>query len=92
MKAYPGGMQIGGGIREDNAESFLDAGASHVIVTSYVFKNGVINWENLEKLERAVGRKHLVLDLSCRKKRRTILYRDRPLAEIYTGTRIGTDD
>lgn len=48
MKAYPGGMQIGGGIREDNAESFLDAGASHVIVTSYVFKNGVINWENLE--------------------------------------------
>ena len=68
LKAYPGGMQIGGGIREDNAESFLDAGASHVIVTSYVFKNGVINWENLKKLERAVGRKHLVLDLSCRKK------------------------
>lgn len=68
LKAYPGGMQIGGGIREDNAESFLDAGASHVIVTSYVFKNGVINWENLEKLERAVGREHLVLDLSCRKK------------------------
>ena len=68
LKAYPGGMQIGGGIREDNAESFLDAGASHVIVTSYVFKNGVINWENLEKLERAVGRKHRVLDLSCRKK------------------------
>ena len=68
LKAYPGGMQIGGGIREDNAESFLDAGASHVIVTSYVFKNGVINWENLEKLERAVGKEHLVLDLSCRKR------------------------
>ena len=56
LKAYPGGMQIGGGIREDNAESFLDAGASHVIVTSYVFKDGQINWENLEKLERAVGK------------------------------------
>ena len=68
LAVYPGGMQIGGGIREDNAESFLDAGASHVIVTSYVFKNGVINWENLEKLERAVGKEHLVLDLSCRKK------------------------
>ena len=68
LKAYPGGMQIGGGIREDNAESFLDAGASHVIVTSYVFKDGQINWENLEKLERAVGKEHLVLDLSCRKK------------------------
>lgn len=68
LKAYPGGMQIGGGIREDNAESFLDAGARHVIVTSYVFKDGQINWENLEKLERAVGKEHLVLDLSCRKK------------------------
>ena len=68
LKAYPGGMQIGGGIREDNAESFLDAGASHVIVTSYVFKDGQINWENLEKLERAAGKEHLVLDLSCRKK------------------------
>ena len=68
LKAYPGGMQIGGGIREDNAESFLDAGASHVIVTSYVFKDGQINWANLEKLERAVGKEHLVLDLSCRKK------------------------
>ena len=83
LKAYPGGMQIGGGIREDNAESFLDAGASHVIVTSYVFKNGVINWENLEKPGSGS-------ELS--EKRRTILYRDRPLAEIYTGTRIGTDD
>ena len=68
LKAYPGGMQIGGGIREDNAESFLDAGASHVIVTSYVFKDGQINWENLEKLERAAGKEHLVLDLSCRKR------------------------
>ena len=68
LKAYPGGMQIGGGIREDIAESFLDAGASHVIVTSYVFKDGQINWENLEKLERAAGKEHLVLDLSCRKK------------------------
>lgn len=66
-------MQIGGGIREDNAESFLDAGASHVIVTSYVFKDGQINWENLEKLERAVGKEHLVLDLSCRKKTDSII-------------------
>ena len=68
LKAYPGGMQIGGGIREDNAESFLDAGASHVIVTSYVFRDGHISWENLEKMVEAVGKEHLVLDLSCRKK------------------------
>ena len=47
---------------------FLDAGASHVIVTSYVFKNGIFNRENLEKLNSAVGREHIVLDLSCRKR------------------------
>lgn len=68
LRAYPQGMQIGGGIREENAESFLKAGASHVIVTSYVFRDGEICWENLEKLKRAVGKEHLVLDLSCRKK------------------------
>ena len=47
---------------------YLDAGASHVIVTSYVFKDGRISWENLDKMVKAVGREHLVLDLSCRKK------------------------
>ena len=68
LGAYRNGLMIGGGMNDANSTAFLDAGASHVIVTSYVFKNGVINWENLKKLERAVGRKHLVLDLSCRKK------------------------
>lgn len=68
LAAYPGGMQIGGGITAENAESFLDAGASHVIVTSYVFKNGIFYKENLERLLSAVGRSHIVLDLSCRKK------------------------
>ena len=65
---YPGGLQIGGGITADNAGDFLEAGASHVIVTSYVFQNGVFQRENLEKLKRAVGREHIVLDLSCRKR------------------------
>lgn len=68
LKAYPGGMQIGGGINADNAQRFIDAGASHVIVTSYVFKDGRINMENLDKLVRAVGKEHIVLDLSCKKK------------------------
>ena len=68
LAAYPGGMQIGGGIRADNAAEYLDAGASHVIVTSYVFKNGTFHRENLEKLVRAAGKEHVVLDLSCRKK------------------------
>lgn len=68
LKAYPGGMQIGGGITAENAAEFLEAGASHVIVTSYVFKNGIINYENLEKLVKITGKEHLVLDLSCRKR------------------------
>lgn len=68
LGAYPGGMQIGGGMNDTNAEFFLNAGASHVIVTSFVFCNGHINYENLEKIFRTVGREHLVLDLSCRKK------------------------
>lgn len=68
LKAYPGGMQIGGGITAENAEEYLKAGASHVIVTSYVFQDGKIEWENLERLTDAVGKKHIVLDLSCRKR------------------------
>lgn len=68
LEAYPGGLQIGGGIRAENAESFLDAGASHVIVTSYVFRGGEIRWENLKCLKDTVGRERVVVDLSCRKK------------------------
>ena len=68
LSAYPKGLQVGGGIHCENAEGFLDAGASHVIVTSYVFRDGKVSWENLDKLKKIVGKEHLVLDLSCRKK------------------------
>lgn len=68
LHSYPGGLQLGGGITADNAAQFIEAGASHVIVTSYVFNNGRIDYNNLEKLVDAVGKSHLVLDLSCRKK------------------------
>lgn len=67
LSAYPGGLQVGGGINCDNAEEYLAAGASHVIVTSYVFMNGEICYDNLRKLVDLVGPKRLVLDLSCRK-------------------------
>lgn len=66
LKTYPGGMQIGGGINPDNACTFLDAGASHVIVTSYVFKNGAVDFNNLNTIIKKVGRDKLVIDLSCR--------------------------
>ena len=68
LRAYPGGLQVGGGITAENAKEYLDAGASHVIVTSYVFQHGTISFENLYRLVEAVGRKKLVLDLSCRRK------------------------
>lgn len=68
LQAYPGGLQAGGGITPENAEDFLKAGASHVIVTSYVFRDGKIDYDNLEKMVRTVGREHLVLDVSCRKR------------------------
>ncbi|MGI6070149.1 MAG: phosphoribosylformimino-5-aminoimidazole carboxamide ribotide isomerase [Blautia sp.] len=68
LRVYPGGLQLGGGVCPENAGEYLEAGASHVIVTSYVFQGGCIRYENLERMVRAVGREHLVLDLSCRKK------------------------
>lgn len=68
LAAWPGGLQYGGGVTADNAAFWLDAGASHVIVTSYVFRDGKISFENLRKLEDAVGRKRIVLDLSCAKR------------------------
>lgn len=67
MRAYPGGLQVGGGITAENAEEFLDAGASHVIVTSYVFRDGYIHFDKLRKLVDVVGKDRLVLDLSCKK-------------------------
>ena len=68
LKAFPGGMQIGGGIGPENAETYLEAGASHVIVTSYVFRDGQVDQERLQDLVDRVGKDRLVLDLSCRRK------------------------
>lgn len=68
LSAYYKGMQIGGGINADNAKFYLDNGASHVIVTSYVFRNGKVDYENLSNISNIAGKDNLVLDLSCRKK------------------------
>lgn len=68
LRAYPGGLQVGGGITAENAAEFLEAGASHVIVTSYVFRDGMLSYDRLNRLCEAVGKEHVVLDLSCRKK------------------------
>ena len=67
LQAYPGGLQVGGGITPENAGDYLNAGASHVIVTSYVFREGRIDYDRLERLVYAVGRERLVLDVSCKR-------------------------
>ena len=68
LRAYPGGMHVGGGIDLDNAAGWLEAGASHVIVTSYVFRDGRLDGERLRNLVDKIGQRRLVLDLSCRKR------------------------
>jgi len=68
LQAFPGGLQLGGGITAANAAHWLDLGASVVIVTSAVFKDGAVHEDRLKELVRAVGKDRLVLDLSCRKK------------------------
>jgi phosphoribosylformimino-5-aminoimidazole carboxamide ribotide isomerase len=68
LQVYPGGLQIGGGVNLNNAHTWLDAGASHVIVTSWVFRGGQVDWERLAQLVEAIGKARLVLDLSCRRR------------------------
>jgi phosphoribosylformimino-5-aminoimidazole carboxamide ribotide isomerase len=68
LKTFPGGLQIGGGINSANARGWLDSGASHVIVTSWVFREGRVDWDRLGELFKVIGKDKLVLDLSCRKR------------------------
>jgi phosphoribosylformimino-5-aminoimidazole carboxamide ribotide isomerase len=68
IAAFPGGLQVGGGINAQNARDWLEAGASHVIVTSWIFHEGRVNWERLNELTKVIGKPRLVIDLSCRKR------------------------
>ncbi|QHW34255.1 phosphoribosylformimino-5-aminoimidazole carboxamide ribotide isomerase [Paenibacillus rhizovicinus] len=68
LRAYPGGLQIGGGIHAENAARYLEAGASHVIVTSYIFRDGELDMGNLQRIVSEVGKDRLVIDLSCKQR------------------------
>jgi len=68
LAAFPGGLHLGGGVNATNARGWLDAGASHVIVTSWVFREGRVDWARLDELVKTIGKEKLVLDLSCRKR------------------------
>lgn len=67
LNEYKNGLQIGGGINENNALKYIENGASHVIVTSYAFEDGQIKYDNIRKIIDVIGKDKLVLDLSCRK-------------------------
>lgn len=67
LEAFPGGMQIGGGINDGNAGAYIAAGASHVIVTSYLFEGGALSKERMIRLRDAVGKERVVFDLSCKR-------------------------
>lgn len=67
LRAWPQGLQFGGGVNLTNAAKYLEAGASHVIVTSYLFDGDEFSWDKLAQLKALIGKAHLILDLSCRK-------------------------
>lgn len=68
LREYPSGLQIGGGIHAENASYYLEQGASHVVVTSYIFRDGQLNMDNLKQIVAEVGKNNLVIDLSCKEK------------------------
>ncbi|MBP5440509.1 MAG: phosphoribosylformimino-5-aminoimidazole carboxamide ribotide isomerase [Fibrobacter sp.] len=81
LSAYPGGLQVGGGINAQNALEYIQAGASHVIVTSWIFPDGKLDRSRLDELVKTVGKEHLILDLSCK---RTGMVDGKPLWKIAT--------
>jgi phosphoribosylformimino-5-aminoimidazole carboxamide ribotide isomerase len=68
LRAWPGGMQVGGGLDDSNIRPYLDAGASHVIITSWLFPLGVLSLERLARISALAGKERLVVDLSCRRR------------------------
>ncbi|GGG77873.1 phosphoribosylformimino-5-aminoimidazole carboxamide ribotide isomerase [Paenibacillus radicis (ex Gao et al. 2016)] len=68
LRAYPGGLQLGGGIKAENAAFYLEQGASQVIVTSSIFRDGELDWDSLRSIVSEVGKDRLVIDLSCKQR------------------------
>ncbi|KAJ8326533.1 hypothetical protein BDV3_006039 [Batrachochytrium dendrobatidis] len=66
LAAWPQGLQIGGGITLDNAETWIDAGADKIIVTSWLFQNAKFDEDRLRLLSEKLGKRSLVVDLSCK--------------------------
>jgi phosphoribosylformimino-5-aminoimidazole carboxamide ribotide isomerase len=67
LGVWPDGLQIGGGIHAGNAAEWLAAGASHVIVTSWLFDGAAFSEKRVLELVDAIGADRLIIDLSCRR-------------------------
>ena len=68
LAAWPNGLQLGGGVSIENAAEWISAGASQVIVTSWLFdQDGNFRIDRLRELSREIGKERLVVDLSCRR-------------------------
>lgn len=70
LSAWPNGLQVGGGITDQNAAQWIERGANQIIITSFLFPNGTFSQERLESVLKALNREkeRLVIDLSCRRK------------------------
>lgn len=64
---WPGGLQIGGGITIENGQQWIEAGASHVIVTSWLFDGPSLDWDRVRSFAKEIGSCRVVIDLSCRR-------------------------
>jgi phosphoribosylformimino-5-aminoimidazole carboxamide ribotide isomerase len=68
ISAWPDGFHVGGGIDLDNAQPWIEGGASKIIVTSWLFPDGEFSQTRLASLTQRVSRNRLVVDLSCRRR------------------------
>ncbi|KAI2471413.1 Phosphoribosylformimino-5-aminoimidazole carboxamide ribotide isomerase [Annulohypoxylon bovei var. microspora] len=70
LAAWPSHLQVGGGINDQNAATWMERGANKVIITSFLFPRGKFSQERLDAVLAALGGKkeHLVIDLSCRRR------------------------
>lgn len=91
LAAWPGGLQLGGGVNCDNAAEWLEAGASQLIVTSFIFSDGELRIDRLEQLFDITGPERLVLDLSCRRREDGKYYIVTDRWQKFTSTAIHAD-
>lgn len=67
LAAWPGKLQVGGGVNLGNCKEWIEKGADKVIVTSWLFPEGQLSWDRLKQISDMVGKERLVVDVSCKR-------------------------